>query len=99
MMHNPFKGGPSPQQLLVLESSVFTLSERCFDMCSTSEQIIKSAQLAGDERQDFDQKFNDCISHCTISYIQTRQYLRDKLLSDIDSTAKKNDELYKSYYK
>lgn len=54
--------------------------------------------MQGDEKLKFDTRFNDCVSHCAVSYIQTRQYLRDKLLADIDGTAKANDELYKSYY-
>lgn len=98
-MQNPFSSGPSPQQLLILESSIFMLSEKCSAMCLTKEELIASSKMQSSERLRFDSNFSDCIKHCTVSYIQTRQYLRDKLLLDIDNTAKQNDALYRSYYK
>lgn len=67
-------------------------------MCTTAEQLIASSKMQGEDKLKFDASFNECVKHCTVSYIQTRQYLRDKLLADIDNTAKQNNKLYRSYY-
>lgn len=91
-------GGPTPQQLLVLEASLFTLSQNCMKLCARPEQIATSSKMKDAERAAFDQSFNDCIHHCTVSFVQTRQYLRDRLLQDLDKTTKDNEALYANYY-
>ena len=91
------QGQPSPKDLLVLESSTFRLSHNCFKICAKEEDFIESASLDGSQRENFDRNFNECMKGCVISYIQTRQYVRDSFMGKIDKTIKDNSAVYTQF--
>lgn len=72
------------------------LSSRCLKICVPKEQIPELLK-AGDQEK-FNGYFARCMKECTVSYIQTREYLRDRFLREMDETIKKNDEIYKDFY-
>lgn len=127
---NPFSGGgggqpsgPTPQQLLQLNCSIFKLADRCFSLCSApylegrrldalnqdttdgkdgkelvssqSEEYLSPAALFSSDKQ----AFTTCINNCTVSYIQTRQYMRTKFVKEVDEVLTKNNKIYQEFGK
>lgn len=88
--------GPTPQQLLTLESSTFRLSQKCFEICATPALIRESVKNPS-QRASQDEQFNECVRNCTVTFIQTRQYMKDKFLTQMDSTVEKNMNIYKDF--
>lgn len=88
----------NPEQILILESSTFKLGQNCFRICATPSEIIASASSSAREKEDFDKKFNACIHHCTVGMIQTKQYLKERFLRDLDSVVEQNQKVYTSFY-
>lgn len=73
------------------------LASRCLKVCVPKEQL--PALVGAPEEEKFNSYFARCMKECTVSYIQTREYLRDRFLRDMDETIKKNDEIYKGFYR
>ncbi len=88
---------PSQKDLLVLEASTYTLSSLCFQACAPHERIAQSVDLAGPELQQFNQKFVDCIRECVVSHMQTRHYISEKLMGDVDRVVQENSDLYRQF--
>lgn len=71
---------------VMIESSLFMLASKCFPICamgensstpSVSENLRKVVTLQGEELQKFNQKYSKCMRECTMSYIQTREFVRN----------------------
>lgn len=88
---------PSQKDLLVLEASTYRLSSLCFRVCAPHPQIVQSVELATEEKQKFNQKFVDCIRECVVSHMQTRQYINEKLMGDVDKVVQENSEEYRRF--
>ena len=88
---------PSQKDLLVLEASTYRLGSLCFKVCAPHDRIVRSAELTGPELQKFDQEFVACIRECIVSHMQTRQYLSEKLMTDVDRVVQENSELYRQF--
>jgi hypothetical protein len=37
------------------------------------------------------------MKECTVSYVQTREFVRKQFMEDMDSVVKDNDEIYRSF--
>ena len=90
---------------LMLESSLFTLASKCFPICtkvqnkdeSMGDNLRNIVSLKGKELQQFNQKYAKCMRECTMSYIQTREFVRNTFMEDMDRVVKENDEIYRSF--
>lgn len=91
------KQEPKPQQILVLESSTFMLGQRCFGLCVEQDRFGEIARMETSERIKFDSEYAACMHGCVRTYVQTRQYLKDTFLKDLDQTAEKNGQIYRSF--
>lgn len=85
-------------QALKIESSMFKLTQICFDKCTEEINFYKISNLPQEENRKMYTNFENCLKNCTVAMAQTRDYVKLKLLQDIDSTAKKNKEIYKDFY-
>lgn len=97
MFGNQQQQQPKPQQILVLESSTFMLGQRCFDLCVPAEKFEEIAKMETSERIKFDGVYATCMHSCVRTYVQSRQYLKDKFLKDLDQTAETNGKIYRSF--
>jgi len=86
-----------PKDILMLESSIFNISNKCFKLCTAGEDFSELALLSDASSIDHFFKYKECVTECTIAFIQTREYLKAKFLEDYSETLKLNDEIYTSY--
>jgi hypothetical protein len=91
---------------LMLEASLFSLASKCFPICASTQVEGESinANLReivslkdGDQLQLFNQKFATCMRECTVSYIETREFVRNQFMQDMDDVVKENDAIYRSF--
>jgi len=74
------------KDLLMLDASIFKLTKRCFNMCYQPDHPENIVPI-------------DCFSGCVESYVESRGWIKERLLEDLDATVKKNEEIYRDFYK
>jgi hypothetical protein len=74
------------RDLLMLDASIFKLTKRCFRLCYRPDQPEDTVPL-------------DCFSGCVDGYVGSRGWIKERLMEDLDASVKKNEEIYKDFYK
>ena len=78
-------------EILSLESSMFTLGRKCFKICSKDPTVF---QQNNSEQRKFHQ---ECMRQCSQALIQTREYYRMKLFTEIKEVKEKNQQIFDNY--
>lgn len=84
---------------LKIETSLYNLTKICFEKCTENKDFYEMSQYSQEQNKDLYKNFEKCLKNCTVAMTQTRDYIKFKLIQDIDETANKNDEIYKDFYK
>ncbi len=76
-----------PQKdILMLDASLFKLTKRCFKICYIPNE-------GGPPVED------ECFGSCVENYVSSRAWVKERLITDLDNFIKKNEEIYKDFYK
>lgn len=86
-------------QALKIETSMFTLTQICFDKCTEGLNFYKISKLPKEKNLEIYSKFESCLKNCTVTLVQTKNYIKSKFDQDVESTSNKNTEIYKDFYK
>lgn len=93
----------NPQAFLTIEASTFSLNDICVDSCIPNPKkytdLAVEEEKTGAKDQNFEKEFRSCLEGCVVSFLQTREYLKDKFMRELDETQNKNEEIYNDYYK
>eukprot|EP01016_Furgasonia_blochmanni_P032084 TRINITY_DN33119_c0_g1_i1.p2 TRINITY_DN33119_c0_g1~~TRINITY_DN33119_c0_g1_i1.p2 ORF type:complete len:134 (+),score=10.50 TRINITY_DN33119_c0_g1_i1:78-479(+) len=95
-------------EYLQIESSILTLTKRCFRLClgmegqtvdrKPQEQIVKDLILErGPRAEQTLTFFQTCLRNCGEQYPFYRTYAKTRMLQDMDEVQKSNQQIFKGF--